>query len=146
MGKTLEEWIADGDSGFDLSSGYTVSLDQNNPDRFVLTDFYLGTGAVDDVSTAALSLKSPALLVRLDSEWAVNSAGIKFLGTEWDNNTTTEAGFVVQLDVIASAVYAIRTAGGNYAKLKVDEVAGIPGSRSITFRYSYQATPGLIQF
>lgn len=145
-GRILEEFAADGESGFDFSSGLAVSLRQDNPDRFALTDIYLGTGAANDTSTAALSLKSPALLVRLNSEWAGHEAGIKFLGTDWEENTTTDTGFVAQLDVLAGAVYAIRTPGGNYAKVKVDTISGTAGSRSITFRYSYQTTPSLIQF
>ncbi len=145
-GRILEEFAANGDSGFDFSSGNTVSLNQDNPDRFVLTDIYLGTGAVDDASTSVLSLKSPALLVRLNSEWANRNAGIKFLGTDWEVNTTTDGGFAAQLDVLAGAVYAIRTPSGNYAKLKVEAMSGLAGSRSITFRYSYQSTPSLIQF
>lgn len=145
-GRILEELAAEGNSGFDFSNGNTVSLNQDNPERFVLTDLYLGTSAADDASTAPLSLKSPALLVRLNSEWASYIASIKFLGTDWDVNTTTETGFAPQLDVLAGAVYAIKTPGGNYAKLEVDAISGAAGSRSITFRYSYQPTPGLIQF
>lgn len=145
-GRILEEFAASGDSGFDFSSGNTVSLKQDNPDRFVLTDIYLGTGATNDTSSAVLSLKSPALLVRLNSQWANRSASIKFLGTDWEVNTTTDGGFSSQLDVLAGAVYAIKTPNGNYAKLKVDTMSGTPGSRSITFRYAYQPTPDLIQF
>ena len=145
-GRIIEEFVTNGDSGFDFSTGNSVSLSQNNPDRFAFTDIYLGTGAVDDASTAVLSLKSPSLLVRFSSGWAARVAGIKFLGTSWDVNTTTEAGFAQQLDILAGAVYVIETPSGNYAKLKVDSVSGSPGSRSITFRYSYQTTPNLIQF
>lgn len=145
-GRILEEFATNEDSGFDFSQGNTVSLSQGNQNRFVLTDIYLGTGAADDASTAALSLKSPALLVRLNAEWASHIASIKFLGTSWDVNTTTETGFASQLDVLSGAVYAIKTPSGNYAKLEVDTISGSPGSRSITFRYSYQPTPNLIQF
>ncbi len=145
-GIILEEFAANGDSGFDFSSGNTVSLHQSNPDRFALTDIYLGTGAVDDASTSALSLKSPSLLVRFSSDWASRVASIKFLGTDWDVNTTTAVGFSAQLDVVALAVYAITTPSGNYAKLKVESISGTAGSRSITFRYSFQPTPNLIQF
>jgi len=145
-GRILEEFAAEGNSGFDFSIGSTVSLDQDNEDRFTLTDIYLGTGAADDASTSVLSLKSPALLIRLNDEWANRDASIKFLGTDWDVNSTPDGGFAPQLDVLAGAVYAIKTPGGNYAKLKIDAMEGLPGSRSITFRYSFQSTPNLIQF
>lgn len=145
-GRILEEFAADGDSGFDFSSGLTVSLNQDNPDRFVLTDVYLGTGAADDASSAVLSLKSPALLVRLNSEWSGYNATVKFLGTDWEVNTTTDGGFAAKLDILTGAVYAIKTPGGNYAKLKVEAMTGVAGSRSITFRYAYQPVPNQIQF
>ncbi len=145
-GRILEEFDADGDSGFDFSSGQSVSLDNDNPDRFVLTDIYLGTGAADDASTAVLSLKSPALLVRLNSEWANHTGSIKFLGTDWEASTTTDAGWSTQLDVLVGAVYAVKTPGGNYAKLRVASVSGLAGSRSINFQYAFQPTPSLIQF
>ena len=145
-GRVLEEFAANGDSGFDFSDGSTVSLSNDNPNRFALTDIYLGTGAADDASTSPLSFKSPALLVRLNGEWVSHIASIKFLGTDWESNTTTEEGFAAQLDVLAGAVYAIRTPSGNYAKLEVQEISGLAGSRSVTFRYSYQQTPNLIQF
>lgn len=145
-GRILEEFAANGESGFDFSTGLAVSLNQDNAARFTLTDIYLGTGAVDDASTSGLSLKSPAFLVRLNSEWTSQIATIKFLGTDWDVNTTSATGFGEQTDVLAGAVYAIRTPDGNYAKLGVDSISGEAGSRSITFRYAFQPTPNLIQF
>lgn len=145
-GRILEEFASDGDSGFDFSSGNTVSLNEDNADRFTLTDVYLGTAAENDTSASPLSLKSPALLARLNGEWANHDATIKFLGTDWAANTTTDGGFASQQDILTGAVYAIKTPSGNYAKLKVDAIAGSAGSRVITFHYSYQPTPNLLQF
>ncbi len=145
-GRVLEEFASDGDSGFDFSSGLTVSLDQDNPDRFVLTDVYLGTGAADDDPSAVLSIKSPELLARLNGEWASRQASVKFLGTDWEASTTASTGFSTQLDVLSGAVYAIKTPGNTYAKIKVESIDGSAGSRSITFRFAHQSTPNLIQF
>lgn len=146
-GEILEEFASDGDSGFDFSSGETVSLRQDNPDRFVLTDVYLGTGAANDDPGSVLSLKSPELLARLNGEWTNRKALIKIIGTDWDVNTTTSTGFESQFNILVGAVYAIKTPGtSNYAKLMVESIDGTAGSRSITFRYAYQPTPNLIQF
>lgn len=150
-GVILEEFASDGDSGFDFSSGNTVSLRQDNPDRFVLTDIYLGTvDPEDDPAGAVLSLKSPELLARLNAEWTNRKALMKIIGTDWDMNTTTTDGFVNQFNVLVGAVYAIKTPGSNninnYAKLMVESIDGEAGSRSITFRFAYQPTPNLIQF
>jgi len=144
--KIIEEFSSSGDSGFDFSAGNSVALSQSNPDRFTLTDIYLGTGAADDDPGSVLSLKSPELLARLNSEWASKRAGVKFLGTNWEASTTDAAGFQTQMDVIQGAVYAIKTPSGHYAKIHVQTISGAAGSRAITFRYAYQATPNLIQF
>jgi hypothetical protein len=145
-GKIIVEMAATGNSGFDFSEGTSVSLSNTNPDRFELTDIYLGTGDVNDDPGSPLSLKSPSLLSRLNSEWSGKVASVKFLGTDWTANTTTSAGFDDQINVLTSAVYVIKTPLSNYVKLQVTSIDGVAGQRSITFKYAYQPTPNLIQF
>jgi hypothetical protein len=145
-GKIIEEFVSDGDSGFDFSEGATVSLRQDNPDRFTFTDIYLGTGDANDDAGSPLSLKSPSLLDRINNEWSSKVASIKFLGTDWSTNTTTETAMEDQINVIVGAIYVIKTPLGNFAKLHVQSIDGDAGSRTITFRYAYQPTPNLIQF
>ncbi len=145
-GVILEEFASEGDSGFDFSSGNTVSLAQDNPDRFTLTDVYLGTGDPEDDPVGVLSLKSPELLARLNAEWSNVKSTIKIIGTDWSANTTEATGFVTQFDVIEGGVYAVKTPTNNYAKLMVESIDGEAGSRSITFRFAFQTTPNLIQF
>lgn len=145
-GRILVEFAANGDSGFDFSTGLSVSLEQANPDRFVLTDIYLGTGLADDGASGALALKSPELLARLNGEWSSRKAVVKYLGTDWSVSTTSETGFGTQLEFLPGMVIAVKTPGNTYAKMKIESVDGNPGSRSITFRYAHQSTPNLIQF
>lgn len=148
-GMIIEEFVSTGDSGFDFSAGETVSLSGGNPDRFDKTDVYLGTTAEDDASTAALALKSPQLLARLgNDEWISKDADIKQIGTDFDI-TTTEApgtGWADVQNAVEGNVYAIKTPSGNYAKMKVLDVEGLPGARKITFKYAYQPTAGLVLF
>lgn len=144
-GKIIVEFAANGNSGFDFSEGNAVSLNENNPDRFVLTDIYLGTDDPNDLSTFELSLKSPSLLSNRNSGWNGKVAAVKFLGTDWNASTTTT--FTdTQINVLPNAIYAIKTPSNNYVKLQVTAVDGEAGSRSITFKYAYQPTPNLIQF
>lgn len=145
-GKIIVELAANGNSGFDFSEGNSVSLSNTNPDRFQLTDIYLGTSDTNDDPGSPLSLKSPALLTRLNDGWSGKDAAVKFLGTDWTASTTTSAGLDDQINVLASAVYVIRTPLNNYVKLQVTSIDGIAGQRSITFKYAYQPTPNLIQF
>jgi hypothetical protein len=145
-GVVIEEFASSGDSGFDFSTGQTVSLSQNNPNRFDLTDIYLGTSDNEDEITGELTLKSPELLARLNTEWNGKQARLKILGNDWTVSTGTTDGLASSFGVLPNAVYMIRTPGGNYCKLKVTASAGDPGSRSITFQWAYQPTPGLIEF
>ncbi len=148
-GLIIEEFVSSGDSGFDFSTGLTVSLGAGNPDRFDKTDLYLGTTATDDAQTAGLALKSPELLQRLgNSEWISRNADIKEIGTDFDVTTTegVGAGWADQQTVTEGKVYAIKTPSGNYAKVKVLDIEGAAGSRAITFKYAYQPTVNLVLF
>jgi hypothetical protein len=87
-----------------------------------------------------LSLKSPALLERLSDEWAGRGASVKFLGTDWEANTTTDGGFAPQLDVLEGAVYAVKTPSGNYAKLRSCRWTG-GGFEEHHLQVLYQAEP-----
>lgn len=148
-GEIIEEFRSAGDSGFDFSTGETVALSVGNPNRFDDTDVYLGTTADNDTITAGLSLKSPELLVNYgDNEWISKDADLKEIGTEFDITTTETpgAGWANAKDVVEGKVYAIKTPSGNYAKMKILDVEGLPGSRKITFKYAYQSTAGLVLF
>jgi hypothetical protein len=148
-GRIIEEFVSEGDSGFDLSTGLTVSLDGDNADRFDLTDLYLGTTAENDASTSPLALKSPELLARLgNDEWLAKDADIKQIGTDFDVTTTEApgAGWANSQDAVEGNVYAIKTPSGNYAKIKILDVEGLAGARKITFKYAYQPTAGLVLF
>ena len=149
-GVIIEEFESDGDSGFDFSTGSTVSLNAANEDRFELTDLYLGTTDEDDATSAPLSLKSPELLVRLgNNEWEARDTDIKNIGEVWEITTTAApgAGWANEQPVERSNVYAIKTPSGNYAKLMVLDVnETVPGAREITFKWAYQPTPNLVIF
>jgi hypothetical protein len=145
-GVVIEEFASTGDSGFDFSTGGTVSLSQDNPNRFELTDIYLGTSDTQDDISGELTLKSPELLARLNTEWAAKQARIKILGNDWDVSTGTTEGLATSFGVLPNAVYMVRTPGGSYGKIQITSTAGDPGERTITFRWSYQPTPGLIEF
>ncbi|MDM7915656.1 MAG: hypothetical protein QUU85_10400 [Candidatus Eisenbacteria bacterium] len=131
-------------SGYDLSAGLPVSLNASNPNRFEATDFYLGTMAEDDSSAADLSLKSPDLL---GGEY--HHTNIKLLGIgddKWALTTTPDNGWTDQVAIVEDAVYAIKTSTGNWSKLQVTSLGGDPGSRTITFRYTYQPNASIHQF
>ncbi len=145
-GKIIFEFASTGDSGFDFSEGSVVALIETNPDRFDLTDIYLGTSDANDDPGSPLSLKSPELLERLNGGWSGKAAGLKFLGTDWSANTTTAEGFDDQVGLLTDAIYVIKTPLSNYVKLQVTSIDGTAGTRSITFRYAFQPTPNLIQF
>ncbi|MDM7915427.1 MAG: hypothetical protein ACE15D_09545 [Candidatus Eisenbacteria bacterium] len=147
----IEEFEAEGASGFNFASGDPVALDQSNEDRFTLTDIYLGTGASDDDPGSPLALKSPHLLSRLNAEWDSRIAQIKLLGNgadSWETRTTNDTGMSNQSGVDAVGnVYAIKTPDNHWGKIWVQEIDDAnPGSRKITFRYAYQPTAGLAQF
>ena len=148
-GKIIEEFDSAGDSGFDFSTGETVSLKASNPNRFNDTDIYLGTTAENDTSTAALALKSPELLARLgNDEWISKDSDVKLLGTDFDIPTTEApgAGWANSQNVVEGNVYAIKTPTGNYVKMKILDITGLAGDRKITFKYAYQPTAGLVLF
>ena len=143
----IEEFAAPGNSGFDFSTGLSVSLSQQNANRFDLTDVYLGTAHLDDLAEFALNLKSPNRLANRDATWATKIAGIKEIAS-WETTTTTDSGWQEAIEIPAQAgtVYAIKTPAGNYAKIEVVSIDGEPGSRTLTFRYAHQPTVGLALF
>jgi hypothetical protein len=150
-GIIIEEFASDGDSGFDFSTGLTVSLQSTNENRFDLCDLYLGTAAADNDPTGVLTLKSPSTLSGLNEAWSDILAQIKPIGTDWNITTTTLTDFESQFQINVGTVYAIRTPAripspSYLAKIQVTNITGEEGSRAITFRYAYQSNYELLLF
>lgn len=147
-GIILEEFASDGDSGFDFSEGESVSLSQDNDQRFQKTDIYLGTVVTDDAPSGELALKNPKLLERYNTEWSTVVGKVRRLGTNWDVNTTDTDGanWLDQEQVSSGFVYAVKTPDNHYGKIQILGISGTAPNRSITFKYAWQPTANLVQF
>ena len=150
-GIIIEEFASDGDSGFDFSTGLSVSLETTNENRFDLCDIYLGTTAADNDPGSALALKSPSTLSDLNEGWSDILAQIKPIGTDWNITTTTLSDFDSQFQINEGTVYAVRTPAripspSYLGKIQITSITGEAGSRAITFRYAYQSNYELTLF
>lgn len=150
-GEVIEEFGGTLASGFNFASGDSVSLNVNNPNRFDLTDFYLGTTDSQNDIGSPLAVKSPSTLEYLNSGWTSIISSVLDYGSSPDANTawkvqSTEEPGADLMEVVLNHVYVFKTPAGNYAKIQVTQITGDPGGRIITFRYAYQSTVGLYLF
>jgi hypothetical protein len=150
-GEVIEELAGHLASGFHFATGDSISLRVNNPDRFDLTDMYLGTTDAHNDIGSPLAVKSPSTLDYADPQWSSIVTSILDLGSQPDANTAWKVQTAAEpsadlQEVTLDHVYVFKTTSGNYAKIQVTGISGDAGSRIITFRYAYQPTSGLYLF
>jgi hypothetical protein len=131
-----------GAKGIHLPGGTVELMDPSQVERI---DLYLGTANLEDES-GSLRLKSPSRLAYLDARWAQRVTGIQVVGQDWGLPVPPEDGYVEEAPIVVGQVYALRTADGHYAKLRVAETTGAPPERRIEFQWAWQPIPGYPRF
>lgn len=131
-----------GQKGIHLPGGAIEIMDPEHVERI---DLFLGTANPGDVG-GPLRLKSPSLLAYEDPRWAQRVTGIQALGEDWALAIPPESGYEEEQPVVVGQVYALRTASGHYAKLRVVEATGAPPERRIEFQWAWQPIEGYPRF
>lgn len=137
-------------SGFDLSTGETVSMATTNTERHEKVDFWVGyasgTQYTGDDALYFWNPKDAAVAYR-------NTASFLLLGTgAWENyRSVAGSGWVSSIEVTSASVYAVEVtdqAGHtHYGKIKVlAEPAGTYPDRTVNFRWAYQPMEGVPYF
>lgn len=129
-------------SGFDLSTGQSVSMATTNPDRHDLTDFFLGY-ASGTTGGGDLYLWDP----KKANTTYENTTGFAGMSGTFDGLTSIPGGttFSDHVAVSVGKVIAVKVtdenAITNYAKLEIVAVGGTSPNRTVTFRWAYQPEP-----
>jgi|GEM_PF-4745780 len=145
VGFVIEEFDGPLASGFNFANADSVYLSAGNPDRFTLTDFYLGTTDSEDQTSAPLAIKSPDLLANRNAEWATYIAKMNDIGLDYTVSTAPEPDSS-EATVVLNHVYVVKTPTARYAKIRIDAITTLHGYRLINFRYAYQTKQGLRLF
>jgi hypothetical protein len=130
-------------SGFDLSTGETVSMATTNTQRHTKVDFWVGYASATQYTPGddALYFWNPK-----DAAAAYNNtASFLLLGSgAWENyRGWSGSGWVSSIQITSGAVYAVQVTDqlGNthYSKIKVQSApAGTYPDRTVNFRWAYQ--------
>ncbi|MBD3161643.1 MAG: hypothetical protein GF346_05325 [Candidatus Eisenbacteria bacterium] len=131
-----------GEMGVRIRDGAVLPLDPSSVSEF---DVYLGTADPED-REGDLRLKSVSLLAYRSTRWSGRITGIRPLGNDWGIAVAPEDGYAQQAPLEVGTVYAIRTAEGHFAKMRVNELRGSPPERRVEFQWAWQPEPGYPRF
>jgi hypothetical protein len=125
-----------GRSAVHLPGGEVEVIDPALKERF---DFYLGTSSETDAG-GALQLKSPSRLAYIEPSWAGRTTLFREVPEDWSGSIPPRApdGYADVVPAKQGVVYAVYTAEGHYAKLRVLELRGASPERRIEFQWAWQ--------
>lgn len=128
-----------GAQAIDFSLGGERPLDPADPSGVANRDLYVGSSDTLD-GPGTLCLKSVSLLGNRNAAWEARRVKIKFIGTDWSANGTSDSGWGEKAEMVEGGVYAVLLPEGNYAKVQVVP-GGISGSypnRIVQLQCAYQ--------
>jgi len=134
-------------TAFDLSERTLRRIQPTDPVAVDQVDFYIGTDDPMD-GPGRLMLKSVSLLANRHPAWAARPILIKKIGSDFRISTTTDDGWLDQVEIQEETVYALKLPEGNYAKVEVprDAVIGIQPYRRVRLQWAYQLIPDYPNF
>lgn len=123
-----------------LPGGEVEAIDPGNVSRF---DFYLGTSSSND-GPGTPQLKSPDRLAYLDPAWGGRQTLFRELKGDWSNSKPPPApeGYTPSVLARQGVVYAMYTADGHYAKVRILELRGAYPERRVEYQWAWQPLGG----
>jgi len=134
-----------GKVALDLSAGAIRPLDVQDPSGVADRDLYFGTSDPMD-GPGPLRMKSISLLANRHEGWSERVVRFKLLGDDWNVSTTSDEGWLEEISVEIAKVYAVLLPEGNYAKIRITEIARSYPYRQMQLQWAYQTVPDLPVF